>query len=345
MRIRLAIPDRYIDPDVLEAALEASTRAATRQIRAGEAPDVRDLIESNKVRWQAEPWAEEHFDLPSTLAVRGWGDCDDLAPALAASLRASGEDPGARAVVYKSAPHRYHVVTELSDGTRVDPSIWAGMKRHAGIRGAVIRPMAAVGEGALAAMHDGSRWLARCDVPWPDAPAHVSSLARARTLPEALGRAAVGACELGRACSSSRADAAEEVADELLEVGFGFGDIWEAAKTVVPGAGLAEEAVDVATKVARGEAPSLEDLRDLGVEAAATFVPGAAEARAAYDAARDVYAAARGAAAPGAARGAAVPAAARAPSAPMFGPGSLVALPGGATVAVGKDGRTLLVRF
>lgn len=312
MRIKLAIPDRYVDGPTLEAALEATTRAATQQIRAGEAPDVRDLIESRRVRWQAEPWAEEHFDLPSVLASRGWGDCDDLAPALAASLRASGEDPGARAVVYKSAPHRWHVVTQLSDGSIADPSLWAGMRRHSGIRGATSRPMVRAGEGGLALAHDGKSWCARCDLPWPESPAHLSARSRARSPGEALARAAIGARLAGDACGSELAEAAEVAADDLLEhVGF------------LPGAML--WAAEEMYKDASGKLkPSGERYDPL---------PGESWVQYAQRKAREGEAPA------------AAPAAAAPGGPPAATPGNVYALPGGATMVLGPDGRTLVVRF
>lgn len=219
MRIRLAIPDRLVTAGVLDAVLEASTRAAAAQIRAGEAPDARELLASG-ARWRPEPYVDgEHFDLPSVIAARGWGDCDDWGPALAGSLRASGDDPGARAIAYKSGPSRYHVVTQLSDGRIVDPSLEAGMKPHPGIRGATVRSMVAGDRGGLALTHDGRAWCARCDVPWPGGRAHVASIARSRDRSAALARAAVGARYVGDAVSSPLAARAEEVADQLLAVG------------------------------------------------------------------------------------------------------------------------------
>ena len=246
MRIRLAIPDRFVTPGILDAVLEAQTRAAAAQIRAGEAPDARAMI-ANGVRWRPEPWAEEHFDLPAVVAARGWGDCDDLAPALAGSLRASGEDDGARAVVYQSGPHRYHVVVRTSLGEILDPSLDAGMKRHAGIRGATVRSMANVGGGGLAVARDGALWAARCDVPWPNGPAHVASVARARSRAAAIGQAVVGARYVGEAIESPLAARAEELGDELLSVagdwaddaqrGADLGTAAAPALALIPGAG------------------------------------------------------------------------------------------------------------
>lgn len=195
MRIRLAIPDRYVSAPVLDAALEATTQAATSQMRAGDAPTFTDLLRSG-VRWRPESFSDgEHFDLPAIIGERGWGDCDDLSSALAAELRASGQDPGARARVFRSAPDRWHAVVQLSDGTVVDPSRMAGMRSTQGIRGAIASPMAAVGESAMAIAPHQGRWFVRTDVPWGDA--HVASIGSARDLDRAMDRSIVGAIDCG----------------------------------------------------------------------------------------------------------------------------------------------------
>ena len=238
MRIRLAIPDRHVSPDVLDAILEAQTRAAASQVRAGEAPDARELL-ARGARWRPEPWADEHFDLPSEIARRGWGDCDDWAPALAGSLRASGDDEGARAFAYRSGPNRYHVVVQLSDGRIVDPSLDAGMRSHPGIRGATTRSMAIAGQGGLAAIHDGRVWRARCDVPWPQRAAHVASIASSPEFASAVGSAAIGAQLVGAAIDSPLAQAAEDAASEALGVGDETGAQYGGAAGTAGGAAAA----------------------------------------------------------------------------------------------------------
>ena len=195
MRIRLAVPDRFVSAGVLDAALEATTLAAQSQMQAGEAPTFSELLQSG-VRWKPEPFTDgEHFDLPSVIGERGFGDCDDLSPALAAELRASGEDPGARARVYKSGPERWHAIVQLSDGRIVDPSRMAGMKAPKGVRGSIAKPMASIGESAIAIAPHGGQWWARTDVPWGDA--HLTSINHARTLERALDRSIVGALACG----------------------------------------------------------------------------------------------------------------------------------------------------
>lgn len=196
MRIRMAIPDRHASAPVLDAALEATTRAAHSQIAAGEAPTFSDLLRAG-VRWRPEPFNDgEHFDLPSVVGERGWGDCDDLAPSLAAELRAKGIDPGARARVVRSGPERWHALVELSNGSLIDPSRMAGMKSGQSIRGtALARPMAVSGQSAIAITPFAGEWWARTDVPFGKA--HVASIARSKSPSEALNRSIVGALACG----------------------------------------------------------------------------------------------------------------------------------------------------
>jgi hypothetical protein len=195
MRIRLAIPDAHVNADVLDAALEATTRAAASQMAAGDAPTFSDLLRSG-VRWQPEHFTDgEHFDLPSVVGERGWGDCDDLAPTLAAELRARGHDTGARARVVPSGPDRWHAVVQLSDGTIVDPSRMAGMKGQGGVHGAIAKPMTKVGESALAIAPHNGEWFARTDVPWKHS--HIASIAHDRDPVRAVDRSVVGALACG----------------------------------------------------------------------------------------------------------------------------------------------------
>lgn len=213
MRIKLAIPDALVTPAVIEAALEATTLANEQAIARGEVPSVRDAI-ADGVRWRPEPFLDgEHFDLLDQVIKRGWGDCDDLAPALTADLRASGEDPGARTRIYQTGKDRYHAVTETSDGEILDPSKWAGMGRGkvAGVGGgAITRPFAHAHAGALCVVPHGDRWWARADLPWQDALGHLASHARARTPEAALDRAIAGAIECGSAIESPLVDRMRE---------------------------------------------------------------------------------------------------------------------------------------
>lgn len=165
MRIRLAVPDRFITPEMLDAALEASTRGQEQMIAAGASPTTPELLNQG-VRWKPEPFSDgEHFDTGDEALRRGWADCDDLAPNWAATLRATGADPGARARVYRSGPKTWHVVVQRSNGAIDDPSVWAGMKRHKGIRGATQGTLVS-GEPVLATRRWRKAWAARCDLPW-----------------------------------------------------------------------------------------------------------------------------------------------------------------------------------
>lgn len=212
MRIRLAVPDELDDQDrkaALDAALESVTRSNTPMIRSGKIPPAASAIKSGKVEWQPEPPGDEHFDLPSTMLKRGWGDCDDLAPWHAASLRASGVDPGARAVVRKSGPQRWHAVVKRSDGSIEDPSKAAGMGTNghqvSGPGGALVigayapiqAPMAEDGRLCLSISpgkgpNDTAIWFARCDVPDRLEPWDWSSMAASHTPAKALLHAITG---------------------------------------------------------------------------------------------------------------------------------------------------------
>lgn len=206
MRLRLGVP-RGIGAaekqSVLDAALESVTRANEALIARG-VPTFKQAM--HKVRWKPEPPGDEHFDLATTVLNRKWGDCDDLAPWHAASLRVTGVDPEARAIVVPSSsgvPGRWHAIVERGNGSIDDPSIAAGMGRVSGdhYRGPFWNPMS---EDSLALATYPLRWpgagfAARVDVPSATFPASYSGLAtgnsRAAALVGALG-------PLGEVCGS-----------------------------------------------------------------------------------------------------------------------------------------------
>lgn len=126
MRIQVAVPEAHVDAPVLDAALESVTRLNERMLAEGSIPTAKELIEKG-AQWKPEPPGQEHFDHGATIAKRMHGDCDDWAPLHAASLRHTGEDPGAVARVYRSGPKRWHAIVERSNGAIDDPSRWAGM--------------------------------------------------------------------------------------------------------------------------------------------------------------------------------------------------------------------------
>lgn len=126
MRINVAVPEANVKKPVLDAALEAVTRLNEDMIRNGQSPTSDALISAGAI-WKPEPPGQEHFDHGALIGRRGHGDCDDWAPLHAATLRVTGEDPEARAVVKKSGPKRWHAVVERHDGSIDDPSLAAGM--------------------------------------------------------------------------------------------------------------------------------------------------------------------------------------------------------------------------
>ena len=181
MRINVAVPEAHVSRPVLDAALEGVTKLNESLLEDGEVPPFRQAAE--RVRWKPEPPGDEHFDHAGVVLGRGWGDCDDLAPWHAASLRTTGEDPGAKAIVKRSGANRWHAVVKRSDGTIDDPSREAGMGRTNGVMGAslpmMMRPQAVVGsvgsyvlrpQLALRPVRDSSgeveAWQARADLPW-----------------------------------------------------------------------------------------------------------------------------------------------------------------------------------
>lgn len=223
MRIRLAIPDRLVTPEALEAALEATSLANEQAILRGEVPPLTEAIGKGGVRWKPEAFDDgEHFDLSHVVAARKWGDCDDLAPWLTGELRATGEDPGARSRVYKTGHDRWHVVTQTSDGEILDPSKWAGMGKKSapssvgGVCGVTARPFARTGEGALCCVPHGGQYWSRVDLPFPEAAGHIASHARASTPEESLYKAVAGAIACGERIDSDLCERARYVGGMLL---------------------------------------------------------------------------------------------------------------------------------
>lgn len=90
-------------------------------------PRAPNLYESG-VRYRREPreMREDFATLPVVMR-RGWGDCDDLAPALSAELEVR-RGIAARPIVLAIRPGLWHCVVELPDGRRLDPSRRLGMR-------------------------------------------------------------------------------------------------------------------------------------------------------------------------------------------------------------------------
>lgn len=194
MILKISTPVGSASPSLLGAALETATRAAQAELALRKIPTLKSAIRQG-VRWRPEPpGTGEELALPSTVLERGWGDCDDLAPWRAAELRTTGEDPGARAIAYRSGPQRWHAVVRRSDGSVEDPSRWAGMAGDSlsGISGQPTIPaLAEPGRRAAAVVPDGSgRWHARVDLPSRRHPLHVCACAHADDPVAALIKAA-----------------------------------------------------------------------------------------------------------------------------------------------------------
>lgn len=177
MRINVAIPEANVKKPVLDAALEAVTRLNEELIKSGASPTFKEQLQGPGVKWKPEPPGAEHFDHAGIVARRGWGDCDDLAPWHAASLRVKGIDPGAKAVVVRSGPNRWHAIVERSSGKFEDPSEAAGMGsgNGMGISGGIALPMmqgpneisgAYIVRPQLALRPVDYGWEARTDIPW-----------------------------------------------------------------------------------------------------------------------------------------------------------------------------------
>lgn len=174
MRVNVAIPEAHVSKPVLDAALESVTRLNEQLLKNGH-PTFQEALRKQGIRWKPEPPGQEHFDHAGIVAHRGHGDCDDLAPWEAASLRHTGTDPGAKAIVVRSGPAMWHAIVERSDGSHADPSKAAGMGGNAQqYHGAVLplmQPASVVGghfepRPSLAIRPFPRGFQARVDVPW-----------------------------------------------------------------------------------------------------------------------------------------------------------------------------------
>jgi hypothetical protein len=233
MRINLAIPEEHVKAPVLNGALEAVTRLNEDLIKAGDSPTSHQLLERGAI-WKPEKPGDEHFDHGGLIAERGDGDCDDWAPLHAATLRVTGIDPGARAVVRKSGPKRWHATVIRSNGQEDDPSLAAGMPgpaRNVGARSATLPVMfgraqrSGVVNGSvgsfIATPHLAMRpvadragqieaWQARADLPWHWQPGSgpadlaMATLHMSPVSDQAVVGAVRGAFRLG--CASGFAD-------------------------------------------------------------------------------------------------------------------------------------------
>jgi hypothetical protein len=226
VRLNIAIPEAHVSAPVLNGALETVTRLNEQLIRAGASPTSYELLQKGAT-WKPEPPGQEHFDHGGIIAERGNGDCDDWGPLHAATLRVLGIDPGAKSVVRKSGPKRWHATTIRSDGTEDDPSLKAGMPgpaKQVGARGPTVPLMFptrhAVGGTFIATPHLALRpvadrhgqlesWQARADLPWHwrpgDSPAETAmvSLHQSPVASNAIVGAVRGAFRVGLASGTA----------------------------------------------------------------------------------------------------------------------------------------------
>ncbi len=207
MRVRIAVPEEHVTPDVIDSGLETLTRLNERLILSGRVPTFDEALKAGRVKWKPESNpGEEHFDHAGIVLARGWGDCDDLGPWKAASLRVTGEDRGAFSRIVRTGPQTWHAIVNRSNGALQDPSRDAGMGKASisgdgmpiGGAAPVTAPMFGREGPAVAVNPWRGLWFARADLPWAHAPSYAySATALAETLPAALHNAIVGACYVG----------------------------------------------------------------------------------------------------------------------------------------------------
>lgn len=109
---------------LVEAVLEGLVIANQLLIRAGEVP-ASPLYSG--VRYKREGSGLEEWWIASRVLQMGHGDCEDLNSWAVAGLRETGEDSGARMVLYRTGPRLFHAVGMLSDGTIYDVCPALGM--------------------------------------------------------------------------------------------------------------------------------------------------------------------------------------------------------------------------
>lgn len=315
MRIAIAVPEAHVTAPVLNGALEAVTRLNEQLIRSGASPTSRQLI-AQGAEWRPEPPGAERFDHGALIASRGHGDCDDWAPLHAATLRATGEDPGAKAIVRKSGEKRWHAIVQRTDGSIEDPSLAAGMPgkgEAVGVRGSWFPPMRerlhGVGGTYIATPHLALRpvpdrygqvesWQARADLPWHwapgDSPADLAmvTLHQSPVSDQAIVGALRGAWRLGSASGYAHpeqlhrlaaiADACQGASWEELAEEYGPAHA-NAAGALVQGwfgKALLRKAGKLAKKAGRGVLKVAKAAAPL-----ASLVPGGGLATAAFNAA------------------------------------------------------------
>lgn len=125
--VRVSMP--FAGSHDLQLALDALTEWNMERMREAPLPP----LYVSGVRYAVEPMCRgvngferrcEEFTQAHEVMRRGWGDCDDLGPFLAAQRRLRGEDARAFA---RPSPAGWHVQVRRADGSIEDPSAVLGM--------------------------------------------------------------------------------------------------------------------------------------------------------------------------------------------------------------------------
>jgi len=111
---------------VIEGALEGLVCANVALLELDERIPVSPL--DARVRYQRERSGFEDWEICTRVLSLGYGDCEDLASWTAAGYRVTGDDEGARAVLYRTGPRMYHCVCLLTSGEIVDVCPALGMR-------------------------------------------------------------------------------------------------------------------------------------------------------------------------------------------------------------------------
>ena len=135
MRLPFAVLGYARDIHDVQALCDAAAWLGEWQLRRGYAPLIWDSPAVYRREEQATLPGVERVQLPEETHAMGGGDCDDLAPWAAASLRVAGLK--ARPLVVESPGIGYHVLTVFRDPNTdrlryYDPSAERGMYSIAG---------------------------------------------------------------------------------------------------------------------------------------------------------------------------------------------------------------------
>lgn len=108
----------------LNAAIEALVLAGLDELRTVPGAAVGSILDGT-VTYRRELPGREEWRTRARVLLDGYGDCEDLAAALAVELRARGVPARAR-IRRARAGTGYHAVVRVGD-IELDPSLWLGM--------------------------------------------------------------------------------------------------------------------------------------------------------------------------------------------------------------------------